>query len=267
MRLVLLIVFAADLRAQTETGQISGFVMDSFGHGVPFASVTATSGSRAVTRSVQTSGEGAYAITDLLPGPFTVRVSVPGFPEVLREIWVHTGSAVVENFRLEESRNGTTRQAGSNMASESDRQVIDRQDIESAPNLTRDPLWMAMLAANVSDAGLGTRGVGVAMNGQRESSTGVLLDGALNRNEFQGAIGQHVPLEAIEEISISTGGYQVRYGRASGGIVSAVTRTGTDRWHGSAYEFLRSSALAGNTFQANSIGIRRPVFDRNDFGY
>src|SRR5205085_3398899 len=108
------------------------------------------------------------------------------------------------------------------------------------------------LAGNVSDAGVGTRGAGVAINGQRESSTNILLDGASNNNEFNGNVGQQVPLDSVQEFSVLTSNFTAEYGRASGGVVNVVTKSGTNEYHGTAYEFNRVSRFSSNTFQNNA---------------
>jgi outer membrane receptor protein involved in Fe transport len=122
-------------------------------------------------------------------------------------------------------------------------------------------------SGNVSDAGAGGRGVGFAINGQRESGTNVLLDGAANNNEFTAGVGQSVPLDSIQEFSILTGNFTAEFGRASGGVVNVVTKSGTNEFHGTAYEFNRVSDLSSNGFNNNAYGIPKSVFDRNQFGY
>lgn len=114
---------------------------------------------------------------------------------------------------------------------------------------------------------MGTRGAGFSINGQRESSTNLLLDGAANNDEFAGAIGQQVPLDSIQEFTVLTSNFTAEYGRASGGIVNVVTRSGSNNFHGTAYEFNRVSALSTNSFENNANGIPKSVFVRNEFGY
>ena len=144
---------------------------------------------------------------------------------------------------------------------------ITREDIEDLPSLTRNAYQFVELAGNVSDAGLGTRGAGFAINGQRESSTNILLDGANNNNEFAGSVGQQIPMDAIQEITVLTGDFTAEYGHASGGAVDVVGRRGGSRLQGSAYEFNRSSSLTSNSFKDNAEGVRQPAFERNEFGY
>jgi hypothetical protein len=138
--------------------------------------------------------------------------------------------------------------------------------LHALPNLTRDPLRFAELAGNVSDAGLGTRGVGLAMNGQRESSTNILFDGIDNKDEFTGSAGQPYPLDSILELSVLPGGMSAEYGRASGGMVNIAGRRGSNSFHGSAYLFDRDAALSSNSFLNNANDTRKAAFHRDQFG-
>ncbi len=146
-------------------------------------------------------------------------------------------------------------------------QVITQNEMRELPNLTRNPYQFAAISGNVSDAGMGTRGAGVAINGQRESSTNILLDGGSNNDEFGGSIGQQIPLDSVQEFSVLTSNFTAEYGRASGGIVNVVTRSGNNDFHGTLYEFNRVSRFSSNSFQNNANGVPKSVFVRNNFGY
>ena len=132
--------------------------------------------------------------------------------------------------------------------------MVTESEIRELPNLTRNAYQFVALAGNVSDAGMGTRGAGFSINGQRESSTNILLDGASNNDEFTSGIGQQVPLDAVQEFSVLTSNFTAEYGRASGGIVNVVTKSGTNNFHGTAYEFNRVSNFSSNSFQNNANG-------------
>ncbi len=123
------------------------------------------------------------------------------------------------------------------------------------------------LAGNVSDAGMGSRGAGFSINGQREASTNILLDGSSNNDEFNATVGQQIPLDAVAEFSVLTSDFTAEYGRASGGVVNVVTKSGTNAFHGTAYEFNRVSRFSSNSFQSNADSQPKAVFDRNQFGY
>src|SRR4029453_18644927 len=139
------------------------------------------------------------------------------------------------------------------------------------PTIPRNPYDPALTVGNVSETdpsvSAGTpRGVGVAINGLRAPSTNVMLDGANNNDEFNAVVGQQVPLDSVQEFSVLTNGFTAKYGRASGGIINVRTRSGGNEFHGSLYEFNRTSKLASNSPENNANGIPRPDFDRNQFG-
>jgi hypothetical protein len=127
------------------------------------------------------------------------------------------------------------------------------------------------------------RGVGYAINGARSADTDILLDGAENVDLFTATVGQSVPLDSVQEFSVLTSNYSAEYGRAGGGIVNVATKSGTNQFHGTAYEFNRVAALAANTsqnnanrsqaFQDGTCVVGQPCdvgkfgFTRNQFGY
>ena len=118
------------------------------------------------------------------------------------------------------------------------------------------------------DAGGGQmRGAGFAINGMRAASTSILLDGSENVDTFTASVGQTIPLDSVQEFSVLTNNFTAEYGRASGGVVNLVTKSGTNTFHGSAYEYNRVSALSSNTFQNDETDTPKGVFTRNDFGF
>src|SRR4029434_1584704 len=142
--------------------------------------------------------------------------------------------------------------------------------------LTRNPYDLIGLANNVSNddpgpavpgVGVSGRGVGYNINGLRAASTNVLLDGVDNNNVYYASLGQNIPLDAVGEFRVITSNFSAEYGRAAGGIINVVTRSRSNEFHASAYEFTRISKLASNGFNSNANGQRRGVFTRNQFGY
>ena len=111
------------------------------------------------------------------------------------------------------------------------------------------------------------RGAGYAINGQRSADTDILLDGGENVDLFTATVGQSVPLDSVQEFRVVTSDFTAEYGRAGGGVINVTTKSGTNQFHGSLYEFNRVSALAANTYQNDSNGVAKPGFTRNQFGY
>ena len=111
------------------------------------------------------------------------------------------------------------------------------------------------------------RGAGYAINGQRSSDTDVLLDGGENVDLFTASVGQSVPLDSVQEFRVVTSDFTAEYGRAGGGVINVSTKSGTNTFHGSLYEFNRVSALAANTYNNDANGLPKDGFTRNQFGY
>ena len=145
--------------------------------------------------------------------------------------------------------------------------LIDTQQLTELPSLTRNPYDFVATVPNVSPMDPSGRGVGYAINGLRAAGTNVLLDGVANNDEFTASVGQQVPLDSVQEYSITTSDFTAEVGRASAGVVNLVTKSGTNAFHGTAYEFNRVSALGSNTFFNNANGVDKGIYTRNQFGY
>jgi hypothetical protein len=258
--------------AQQETGQISGTVKDASGAVVPGAAVTARSVATSLERTATTNSSGYYVIPNLLPGAFTVTVTMTGFNAAKRQIDVTVGSRISADFALAVGSSATTIEVVGgaveqvNIESQTLVDTITAKQVETLPTLTRNPYDLVGISGNISpdDAG---RGAGYAINGQRSSSTNILLDGSDNNDSFTATPGQAVPLDSVQEFSVVTSSFTAEYGRAGGGVVNVATKSGSNTFHGSAYEFNRVSRLASNGFDNNAYEVPRAVFTRNQFGY
>jgi hypothetical protein len=265
---------------QVETGRITGTVTDPTGAVVPGATITVKSIATGTERVTTTNTQGVYAVTGLIAGPYEVSVTSKGFKTEQRRVRVMVGSTIGMNFKLslgetttvvEVSAEGTSAEVDTETQTIGN--YIGQKSVSELPTLTRDPYDLVLTAGNVSSADPAKetnsvgQGVGVAINGQRASSVNILLDGADNTNAFDTTPGQAVPLDSVQEFSVLTNDFQAQYGRASGGVVNVITKSGTNEFHGSAYEFNRVSDLASNSFDNNANGIKKPVFTRNQFGY
>src|SRR5260221_630301 len=104
-------------------------------------------------------------------------------------------------------------------------------------------------------------------NGQRSSGSEILLDGAENVDLFTATVGQAVSPDVVQEYRIITNNFEAQYGRASGGVVNVLTKSGTSAYHGTAWEYNRISAYTANTFDNDSNGIPKGSYVRNQFGY
>jgi hypothetical protein len=222
---------------------------------------------------------------------YEVTVSKPGFSDYKVRVQVTVGSFVTVNAQLSVSAvTGSIEVVGAggteiNTQSQEVSQSITPNMVQNLPSLTRNPYDFVALAGNVSGGDrsmatnnpqlqsgggqntVGYRGIGFSINGQRQTGTEILLDGVENVNVFDATIGLLVPQPAVQEFRIITNNFDSQYGRASGGVVNVVTKSGTNTYHGDAWEFNRLSAYTANTFDNNAHGVAKGHYTRNQFGY
>jgi hypothetical protein len=266
--------------AFAQTAEISGIVTDSSGARVPNANVTVLNRDTGISRSADTNADGFYSVPLLLPGNYMITVKRAGFATQVRTgITLEVGAQQVLNLamqvgqvtqRIEVTEDAPTVQLGSSTISA----VINSNTIRELPLNGRSWTDLATLQPGVAPVGThvqgdNLRGYGdeVSISGGRPQQNNYRLDG-VSVNDFANGgpgsvLGGNLGVDAIQEFSVLTSTYSAEYGKSSGGVVNAITRSGTNQFHGSVYEFLRNSALdARNFFDGNTI----PAFKRNQFG-
>ena len=288
IHLILTFVFcltATTAFGQAETGQVSGTVVDPTNAVVPGASVTATSTKTGFTRTVTTNGEGYYVISNIQPSTYDISIKSGNFQEfkITREVSV--AANVVVNATLSASAGQATVDVVANISDvaevnttdQSVSEVVTNKQILELPTITRNPYDFVRTIGNVSEGGPNDtmRGVGVAINGQRSASTSILLNGGENVDTFTASVGQSVPLDSVQEFRVVSGTFTADVGRATGGVVNLVTKSGQNNFFGTAYIFNRNSKFASAGFDANAgitaadrvNGVEaRQNFNRNQFG-
>jgi hypothetical protein len=270
----LMLLGSLALFGQAETGTISGTVTDSSNAVVAGATVTVVSTATNQSRSVTTGSVGEYAIPSLKPSSYTLTIEHPGFEKYTRQVTVDVGARMDVSAQLSITGSSTTvevtasgESATVNTETQSLSQVVTAQQITDLPTLTRNPYDLVATSGNVAEDQQSMRGAGYAINGQRSADTDVLLDGGENVDLFTATVGQSVPLDSVQEFRVVTSDFTAEYGRAGGGVINVTTKSGTNQFHGSLYEFNRVSALSANTYQNDSNDIAKPGFTRNQFGY
>jgi outer membrane receptor protein involved in Fe transport len=272
--LAILALFSVWAFGQTETGQITGTIRDASGAVVSGAKVTVKSVNTGATRETTTNSSGIFTVTNLRPDTFEVTIESAGFQKVTHQVQVMVGALTDVSTQLKVSGAATTVEVtGSgesstvNTENATMSQAITSQQVNELPTLTRNPYDLVGTAGNVTEDTNSGRGAGYTINGQRSASTDILLDGGQNVDLFTASVGQQVPLDSVQEFSVLTNNFAAEYGRASGGIVNVVTKSGTNAFHGSAYEYNRVSALSSNTYNNNANDIKKGIFTRNQFGF
>jgi hypothetical protein len=289
--LAIVALFITPCVAQVESGTIAGTVTDESGAIVQSANITVTNLSNNAKRATQTSATGAYTFVGLEPGTYQVSIVSGQFKPFTAKIEVTVGGHETLDAKLSVSTAVTevevVAEGGNTVNTQTQElaQVVDTQQLAQLPSLTRNPYDFVALSGNVSSGdnttnsmnsgqNLSSRGVGYAINGQRQSGTEILLDGVENVSIFGLAVGEDVPVDSVQEYSVITNNFGAEYGRASGGVVNLTTKAGTNGFHGSAWEFNRLAAYTSNTF-ANSAAnafagatvAPKGGYTRNQFGY
>jgi outer membrane receptor protein involved in Fe transport len=272
--LAVVLVCSAICFGQTGTGEVTGTVRDASGAVVSGAKVTVQSANTGLIRDTATNSSGIYTVPSLRPDQYNVSIEAAGFQKVTSTVQVAIGSTVDVSTQLKvgaasESVEVTASNGIGTVNTENPTmsQEISARLITELPTLTRNPYDLVAIAGNVAEDNTSGRGVGFAINGQRSSSTGTLLDGGENVNLFTTQPGQTVPLDSVQEFSVLTNNYGAEYGHAGGGIVNLVTKSGGNNYHGTLYEFNRISALSSNTYNNDALGLPKDPFVRNQFGY
>jgi hypothetical protein len=262
------------------TAQVTGTVTDSTGAIIPGASVVLKNKGTNALRTVTANSSGIYNFSNLQPGAYTVTATSGGFAPYNADVNVTVGGQFTINTKLSASNSTTVevsadQSAVVNTSTPEVSQVITSEEVSQLPSLTRNVYDFVVLSGNVSSgdntAGGGVqnganRGVNFSLNGQRNSGTEILLDGVENLSVFGDAVGIKVPIDAVQEYRVITNNFAPEYGRASGGVVSVATKSGTNKLHGSAWEFNRLSATTANTFANSSEGVAKGQYTRNQFG-
>ena len=271
--------------AQIAGATLSGTVMDPSGSAVPNAQIVITDVNTGVSRTVNSSSAGFYTAPNLLPGVYKLNVTAAGFGvQELTGITLRVGAEQVLDVKLQvgqvtQSLQVTGEALNVDLASSTISAQVTATTVRELPLNGRSWTDLATLQPGVnsietqpsfaSGSDRGNRGFGsqASISGARPQQNNYRLDGISINDYSNGApgsvLGGNLGVDAIQEFSVLTSNYSAEYGKTSGGVINAITRSGTNQFHGSAYEFLRNSALdARNYFDAATI----PPFRQNQFG-
>ena len=275
---------------QVSGGTLIGTVADASGAVIPKAQVTIEDVATGVSRVVPTDNSGFYSASNLLPGVYTITAAAPGFATTKQsDVTVTVGSQQVVNIKLkvgvatEEVKVGEigsdVQLSTSNLSGE-----VDARTVKDLPLNGRDWAQLATLQPGVNSlesiqpstggsasGGRGNRGFGtqLTISGGRPQQNSYRVDG-INVNDWLNGgpgsvLGASAGVDAVEEFSVLTSNYSAEYGRTSGGVVNAITHSGTNKIHGSVYDFLRNSVFDARNF-FDDPNQRQPPFRRNQFG-
>jgi hypothetical protein len=290
---VLMIVPPFHLRAQEAGGTIVGTVTDPSGAAVASAKVSIKNIATGVERSVPTNDDGLYVAPNLVPGSYEIQVAATGFAStVVSEVVLTVGERREINVTLKIGQaSDKVTVVGSQisdiqLASSAVGNVVDSRTVVDLPLNGRDWTSLAQLEPGVAQVRTqkslainndrANRGLGIdiTIGGNRPQQNNYRLDGVSINDQTSGAPGSIqgavLGVDAVQEFSVVTSNAPADYGKTSGGVINAASRSGTNAFHGTAYEFLRNSKLDARSFfdtLKNSSGnLIVPPFKRNQFG-
>jgi hypothetical protein len=262
-------------QAQTAGGNLIGRVLDKSGAPLPGATVTATQKETGLTRTTVTESDGSYRLASVPVGNYTVQVELNGFATVTvenvrinvatqREINVDMNPSTVSetiNVVAEAPLVQTTPAVGA---------VVDQKQLENLPLNGRQFANLAILAPgtslNYNSDPTKPGQLTVALNGGIGRNVNYLVDGGDNMDDTIGGALQNFNLESVQEFNIQTQQYKAEYGRSTGGVLTVVTKTGTNQIQGSAWGFFRKDSLNTETETEKLTGAGKQPYDRKQYG-
>lgn len=267
--------------SQVQSGSIVGTVTDQGGAAVVGAKVTLVNEGTRFTRVVEAGVSGQYVATSVPTGSYTLTVEMQGFQKLVRsglqltaadtltvDLAMQVGS-VQETIEVRE----TAPLLQSQTAAVSSL-VTNQQMVEMPLNgrtftalLKLSPGAYTGSSGNLSTSQYAMRGdVNISVNGSSAQNNTYLIDGVVNRSLWLSTLIMVPTVDSIQEVRMMTSNYSAEYGAAAGAITIVQTKSGTNKLHGSLYEFLRNDKLDANTFFNNRLGAAKPAFRRNEFG-
>jgi hypothetical protein len=286
--LAIAILSTSQASAQVTGATLSGTVTDPSGAAIANAQVSILNKATGVNRDVTTDSAGLYSAPNLVPGQYDVTVKASGFSATKQsDITLNVGAQQTLNvaLRIGEATQtievagvapliqlGTSTVSGEVQGSAIRELPLNGRDWASLATLTPGVNAIETQMAYTAGAVRGNRGFGsqLTISGGRPTQNNYRLDG-LSINDYGNGgpgsvLGVSLGVDAIEEFSVVTANYSAEYGRTSGGVVNAVSKSGTNAFHGDAYEFLRNQVLDGTDFFVNAGGLKKPPYRRNQFG-
>src|ERR1700680_1396445 len=286
--LAIAIVSASPASAQVSGATLSGTITDPSGAAIANAKVSITNKATGITRNVTTDAAGFYSAPNLQPGDYEVTVAAQGFSTTKESnitLTVGAEHALNVSLRIGESTQTVLVEAAApqiQLGSSTISSEVDSKQILEMPLNGRSWQDLATLVPGVNaietqvpfenGAIRGNRGFGnqLTISGGRPTQNNYRLDGNSIVDYAMGGpgsvLGVNLGVDAIQEFAVITGNYSAEYGRTSGGIVNAVSKSGTNAFHGDVYEFFRNQVLDANDFFTNSAGLPKNVYRRNQFG-
>lgn len=280
---IILLIASTGAWGQSNQAAIAGSVKDSTGAVIPDTQVTATNVATSIASQTKTDSGGNYRLINLPPAVYRVSFSHPGFKAFTQESVTLDVNQVLElNPTLstgQVSENVTVSTAPSPLETTTGTlaDVVPARSIEGLPLNVRDPFALVGLTPGVqfggnfgnggaTDVGRGFYRDDFDIGGGRSGSQEILLDGAPNTTGDNNLNIIDPPVDSVLEFKVIANSYDAQFGRTSGAVVSVVTKSGSNQFHGVAYDFERHSNLDANSYFNKLNGLKLPSFARHQFG-
>ncbi len=277
--LIGILVFGrASAFSQMNTGEIDGIVRDPTGAVVPDATVAAVEAGTHLEYSTKTNGSGEYLLAQLPVGQYNLTVSLQGFKQIVQpNIEVHAGDRLRQPFTLELGEQSETLTVSVmpgllQVESAAIKDTIEQQQVIDLPLKGRDFIDLVALSPGVTTAPSGTRGSALQQTGQTYGILGqrgghnlYLVDGVSVTDEAFNNLVLSPSVDDVQEVNINQTSYDAEFGGKSGGIINVITKSGTNGFHGSVFEFVRNDIFDAENFFVKPTQSK-PPFKQNQFG-
>jgi outer membrane receptor protein involved in Fe transport len=268
-------LFSVDVMAQDiSTAQLNGTVHDPSGAVVPGAIISVEDVSKGFSRTTTSDGQGNYHVVLLPPGTYTVTVTSPGFNKLIESniiLTIGEQAQLLLSLPIGAADQVVTVSSGADIIEterSSQSTTVDQLRIENLPTNGRNYIGFTLTNSQIARDAAPSIGAiptsGLNFGGVRARSNSINIDGADAGDYISGGTRTTVSQDAVQEFQIITNGFAAEYGRASGGVVNIVTKSGTNTTHGSAYGFLRNRNIqATNPFST----VYQPAYTRVQAGF
>ncbi len=273
--LAALIVLSAPLFSQTSLGTVVGLITDESGAAIPHVAVLITNEATAASRSVISNESGSYTVPSLPPGVYTVQAEMKGFRteiqkglklDVAQTLRIDMALKVGDvNERVEVSATAVTLQTDSSTVAT----TVDNKKVVELPLNGRSFTQLTVLVPGAVGTGAGiyqSSGTTVSISGLRSENNNYTLDGVNNNETFFKSYGVQPSIDAIQEFKVQTNITSAEFGTGAGANVNVVTKSGSNQFHGDAFEFHRDNHLSTEDYFSQQAKEPKPIFRQNQFG-
>ncbi|MCU1320901.1 MAG: hypothetical protein JWM43_550 [Acidobacteriaceae bacterium] len=281
--LLLLITFLPALLHAQETGSIVGSVTDGTGAFIPGVSLTLENASTQFRRVITTSDRGEFVATGLPTGNYTISAEKTGFQKLDRSgVTLTTASTLTLDLKLtigSEAQTVSVTAQASLLEAQTGvvSSLVDSKQMEGLPLATRNFTDLVLLtpgahtgsASNLAEGGSAYSvrgGANFSVNGSIAAANAYLIDGIYDKQQWLNTLVLVPIVDSIQEYRVMTSNFNAEYGEAAGAVTTVTTKSGSNQFHGGAWEFIRNDVFNANSYFAKQNNIKRPAYRRNVFG-